>query len=81
MDFTKWVKSIQTAGYNGARTVLENKEMVFKNGAMNIKAACMHMIQLFPKVKRTRIDILAYTWVHFIYTFWSSFSFTSSILE
>jgi hypothetical protein len=23
MNFKKWVKSIQTAGYNGARTVLE----------------------------------------------------------
>ena len=24
LDFKKWVKSIQTAGYNGARTVLAN---------------------------------------------------------
>ena len=23
MDFKKWVKSIQTAGYNGARTVID----------------------------------------------------------
>ena len=23
MNFKKWVKSIQTAGYNGARTVIE----------------------------------------------------------
>ena len=24
LDFKKWVKGIQTAGYNGARTVIKN---------------------------------------------------------
>ena len=26
MDFKKWVKSIQTAGYNGARTVVDARK-------------------------------------------------------
>ena len=29
LDFKKWVKSIQTAGYNGARTVSEHLTKLF----------------------------------------------------
>ena len=28
MNFKKWVKSIQTAGYNGASTVIDKKKAV-----------------------------------------------------
>ena len=30
MNFKKWVKSIQTAGYNGARTVFNNQAWNYK---------------------------------------------------
>ena len=30
LDFKKWVKSIQTAGYNGARTVLKGNHCILR---------------------------------------------------
>ena len=34
MNFKKWVKSIQTAGYNGARTVDEKKIIIMEKNPM-----------------------------------------------
>ena len=36
MDFKKWVKSIQTAGYNGARTVDFYGEFEKKKGNLDL---------------------------------------------
>jgi hypothetical protein len=39
MNFKKWVKSIQTAGYNGARTVCESETSgIFNFGVLTLSA-------------------------------------------
>ena len=36
MNFKKWVKSIQTAGYNGARTVYEIGSLLYTAIVINV---------------------------------------------
>ena len=49
MDFKKWVKSIQTAGYNGARTVYQGERRETK---YVLKGNQNHRFVLIGKVKR-----------------------------
>ena len=49
MNFKKWVKSIQTAGYNGARTVaLQKSNNIVHANLINNKGGCrMHACNNF----------------------------------
>ena len=42
LDFKKWVKSIQTAGYDGARTVLKFWFIKIANRTTYIQLLCVH---------------------------------------
>ena len=48
MGFKKWVKSIQTAGYNGARTVIGNRKAMKDdlNDQMNLNPLCKKKTKL-----------------------------------
>ena len=42
LDFKKWVKSIQTEGYNGARTAYQIKSSSFGNSNSNLEIFQSH---------------------------------------
>ena len=56
MNFKKWVKSIQTAGYNGARTVVLITDWHFcRKWGKNGKLETFYKIYLYIKVLRVKI--------------------------
>ena len=48
MNFKKWVKSIQTAGYNGARTVYEAKAL-FKSSIKQLSSKDAMTLKKYKK--------------------------------